>query len=144
MLITFFYIKGTDDFEFIPQNQTVNRAYYVKIMKQLHEAECRQRPELRPNNWIFRHKNDSRHKTLSVKQFLAQKSINEMEQPPFSPDLAPNDLWLFPKIKSALKGRIFQNTEDIKKKCEVCDDGTENYSTTQVPKIFATVTATLG
>jgi hypothetical protein len=43
----------------------------------------------------------------AVKQFLAQKSITEMEYPPYSPDLALNDFWLFPKIKSALKGRIF-------------------------------------
>jgi transposase len=48
--------------------------------------------------------------------------------PPYSPDLAPNDVWLFPKIKSALKGRRFQDIEDIKK----CDNDTESYSTTGV------------
>jgi hypothetical protein len=36
-----------------------------------------------------------------------------MEHPLHSPDLAPNDFWLFPKMKSALKGRRFQDTEDI-------------------------------
>jgi histone-lysine N-methyltransferase SETMAR len=41
--------------------------------------------------------------------------VYEMEHPPYSPDLAPNDIWLFPKIESALKGRRFQDTEDIKK-----------------------------
>jgi hypothetical protein len=34
---------------------------------------------------------------LSVKHFLAQKSISEMEHPSYSPDLAPNDFWLFQK-----------------------------------------------
>jgi len=38
-----------------------------------------------------------------------------MEQPPRYPHLGPNDLCLFPKIKSALKGRRFQDIEDIKK-----------------------------
>jgi len=38
-----------------------------------------------------------------------------MEHPPYSPDLDPNDFWLFPRIKSALKGRRFQYTEDIQK-----------------------------
>jgi hypothetical protein len=52
---------------------------------------------------------------LSVKLFLAQKSVTEMEHPPCFPDLALNDFWLFSKIKSALKGRRFQNTENIKK-----------------------------
>jgi histone-lysine N-methyltransferase SETMAR len=40
-------------------------------------------------------------------QFLAQKSITEVAHPPYSPDLAPNDLWLLPKMKSTLKGQRF-------------------------------------
>jgi transposase len=47
--------------------------------------------------WILHHDKAPAHKALSVKQFLAQKSITEMEYPPCSPDLAPNDC-LFPKI----------------------------------------------
>jgi hypothetical protein len=39
-------------------------------------------------------------KVLSVKQFLAQKLITEVEHPPCSPDLAPYDFWLFFKISS--------------------------------------------
>jgi hypothetical protein len=46
MLITFFDIKGTVHFKFISQGQTVNLAYYMEILKQLHEAVCRKRPEL--------------------------------------------------------------------------------------------------
>jgi hypothetical protein len=57
-----------------------------------------------------------------------------MEHPSCSSDLAPNDFWLFPKIKSPLKGRKFQDTED----------GTESYSTSGVPKMFPTVAASLG
>jgi hypothetical protein len=30
-----------------------------------------------------------------------------------SPDLTPNDFWLFPKTRSALKGRRFRDIEDI-------------------------------
>jgi hypothetical protein len=41
---------------------------------------------------------------MSSKQFLAPVSITEMECPLCSPDLALNDFWLFPEIKSALKG----------------------------------------
>jgi hypothetical protein len=34
---------------------------------------------------------------------------------PYSPDLAANNFWLFPDIKSALKGRSFQDIKDIRK-----------------------------
>jgi hypothetical protein len=72
-LITFFNIKGTVHFEFILQGQTVKNAYYLQIMKQLHKAVGRQRPELWPNDWILYHDNVPANKALSVKQFLAQK-----------------------------------------------------------------------
>jgi hypothetical protein len=48
-----------------------------------------------------------------VKQFLTQKSITEIEHPPYFPDLAPNDFRTFRKINSALKGRRFQDNEDF-------------------------------
>jgi transposase len=107
MLRNFLYIKATVHSEFIPQGRTINQAYYVEILMRLHEAE------LWPNDWILHHDNAPVHKTLSVKQFPAQKSITEMEHPPCSPDLVPNDFWLLPKIKFALKGLIFQDAEDI-------------------------------
>jgi hypothetical protein len=75
----------------------------------------RKRPELWPSNWILHHDSAPAHKVISVKQFLTQKSTTEMENPPYIPDMAPHDLWLFPKIKSALKEQRFQDTENIQK-----------------------------
>jgi transposase len=65
--------------------------------------------------WIIHHDNAPSHKELSIKKLQSQKSITEKEHPPCSPDLAPNYFWLFPKINYALKGRRFQDTEDIHK-----------------------------
>jgi hypothetical protein len=75
MLLTFFNIMSTVHFEFIPQGQTVNQAYYVEILKWL----CKAVHRISPNNWIFHHDNAAAHKAVSVKQFLAQKLVIEME-----------------------------------------------------------------
>ena len=37
-----------------------------------------------------------------------------MPQPPYSPDMAPYDFFLFPKIKRTLKGRRFTSIDGIK------------------------------
>jgi hypothetical protein len=92
--------------------QTVNHAYYVEILKQLHEALHRKRPELWPNNWTLHHDNVPANKALSVKHFLAEKSISEIEHTSYYPDLAPYDSWLFQEIKSVLRGRRFRDIED--------------------------------
>jgi transposase len=48
-------------------------------------------------------------RTLSVRELLASKQITVLEHPPYSPDLAPSDLFLFLKIKEILKGRHFDD-----------------------------------
>ena len=51
---------------------------------------------------------------LSVRAFLATKQITVLEHPAYSLDLALGDFFLFPKIKEILKGRHFDDTDDIR------------------------------
>jgi hypothetical protein len=44
---------------------------------------------------------------------LAQQKVTVLDLPPYSPDLAPADYFLFPKVKSHLKGRISDSISDI-------------------------------
>jgi hypothetical protein len=50
---------------------------------------------------------------LVVQQFLAEKSIPVITQPPCSPNLAPSDFCLFRTLKMGLKGTCFATVEDI-------------------------------
>ena len=45
--------------------------------------------------------------------FLAKKSITKLDHPPYSPDLAPFDVWLFLELKIALKGCRFDDISDV-------------------------------
>ena len=67
-------------------------------------------------SWILHHDNAPAHNALSVKRYLARNNIPVMEHPPYSPDLAPCDIFLFPKIKSALKGTRFESVDAVKAK----------------------------
>jgi hypothetical protein len=46
-------------------------------------------------------------------EFLAKRNVAVLHHPPYSPDLAPADYFLFPKLKFSLKGRHFQTVEEI-------------------------------
>ena len=55
------------------------------------------------------------HTALSIREFLAKKNIPVLPHPPYSPDLAPCNFSLFPKLKSKLKGHHFGTMENIRK-----------------------------
>ena len=41
------------------------------------------------------------------------RNVAVLHHPPYSPDLATGDCFLFPKLKFSLKGRHFQTVEEI-------------------------------
>ena len=54
------------------------------------------------------------HMAIIVNKLLVKNSMNIIEQPPYSPDMAPADFFLFPKLKLPLRGICFQLIENIK------------------------------
>jgi transposase len=87
---------------------------FTWAMKQLREAERRKRPEgLRNKTWMLHHDNAPAHTSILVSEFLAKYETTVVSQPPYSPGLVPADIFLFPRLKSTLKGRRFQTTEEI-------------------------------
>ena len=53
------------------------------------------------------------HTSCLVQSFLAKHEITQVIHPPYSPDLAPCDFWLFPKLNSPLTGKRFQTVDGI-------------------------------
>jgi hypothetical protein len=68
----------------------------------------------RQGQWFLNLDNAPSHTLLIVQQFLAEKDIPVIIQPPYSPDLAWSDFWLFTSLKMGLKGICFLTMEDIK------------------------------
>ena len=69
--------------------------------------------KLQSSEWSLFHDNASFHNAAIVKKFLANRNVAVLHHPPYSPDLAPADYFLFPKFKFPLKGRHFQTVEEI-------------------------------
>ena len=115
MLITFFDHQGMVHHEYVPHNQTVNQHFYKEVLTRLMAKIRRKRRELwASNTWILHHDNAPAHAALSVRQFLATKQVTILDHPPYSPDLAPCDYFLFLKLKGTIKGTRFEGVEDIK------------------------------
>ena len=66
-------------------------------------------------DWFLLHDNAPSHNATIFKQSLAQWKVTVLDHPPYSSDLTPTDYFLFPKVKSHLKGRLFDSFSDIQK-----------------------------
>ena len=107
--------RGIVLYEFVPTGQTVNQVYYLEVLERLQEIVRQKQPKLFANNsQILHHDNAPAHMALSVREFLATKQTTVLEHPAYSPDLAPSDFFLFLKIKNILKGRQFDDNDDIR------------------------------
>jgi hypothetical protein len=114
MLIVLFDKEGIVHREFVPQGQTVNHNFYIEVMRRLREGVRRKRPALWAfSDWLIHHDNVPARTALTVQQFQATDNMAVVPHPPCSPDLAPCDFFLFPKIKMTLKGQRFNDVEDI-------------------------------
>ena len=60
--------------------------------------------------WHFHQDNAPVHNSILVTDYLIKMGIKTVPHPPYSPDLAPCDFWLFPK----LAGCRYETIEEMK------------------------------
>jgi len=87
---------------------------YTGILRCLRDAVRRKRPEKwRTNSSFLLLDNAPAHRPVLVKDFLTKNNMTTLEHPPYSPDLATTDFYLFSRIKSAVKRRRVGDATDI-------------------------------
>lgn len=112
MLICFFDRRGVVHREFVPPGQTMNATFYVNVLDRLRKRILRVRPDI-ADSWKLHHDNAPCHTALLVREFLANHRVATLPHPPYSPDIAPADFFLFPRLKRDLKGNRFSSVENI-------------------------------
>ncbi|KAJ4434269.1 hypothetical protein ANN_22821 [Periplaneta americana] len=100
--------------EFIPQGATVDKVLYKEILGRLRNSVRRKRPELwHRKNWLLLQDNAPAHRSILVQEELVRQQVAVLPHPPYSPDLSPCDFFLFPLMKSILRGRNFYAAEKV-------------------------------
>ena len=99
----------------VPTGQTVNKEYYVEVLREFRKRFRRKRPALfKSGRWYFHQDNALVHNSILVTDYLTKMGIKIVPQPPNSPDLASCDFWLFLKLKEKLKGCRYETIEEMK------------------------------
>ncbi len=63
--------------------------------------------------WFIHMDNASSHTTHLTRVHMNNLGWTVLPHPPYSLDLAPNDFWLYPRVKKGLRGRKFDWIQDL-------------------------------
>ena len=115
LMIPLFDSTGMIYIHWVPTGQTVNKEYYVEVLREFRKRFHWKRPVLfKSGQWHFHQDNAPVHNSIVVTDYLTKMGIKTIPHPPYSPDLAPCDFWLFPKLKEKLRGCHYETIEGIK------------------------------
>ena len=88
----------------------ISGKYYKDVvLKKLKKYYEKRRPATGFKHVRLLHDNAPTHTSAIVTAFLKKEKVTVLPHPPYSPDLAPCDFFLFPKLKSFLAGRKYQS-----------------------------------
>ncbi len=121
MMTAFFDCKGIIMIEFLVPGDTVKSETYIKTLANLKECIRKKHPELwSGRQFLIHHDNASPHTSGDTLAKLKDWNIQTLDHPPYSPDLAPCDFALFPRLKSQIRGKYFQTLDQLKTVSRKC------------------------
>ncbi len=118
MITTFFDCNGLIHTEFVPQGETVTADAYCATLGRLREQIRHKRPHLWVKNgdwrhYLFHHDNAMPHTAVPTLAMLGETGTDMLAHPPYSPDLTPNDYFLYPELKRHMRGVVYRSVQEV-------------------------------
>lgn len=103
MFSVFFKSTGLVYITYMDKGRTIDNQFYIEnCLKPVVSSINASRPKSGTTNVKFHHDNARPHIHRNVISYLEEQNIRIIRHPPYSPDLAPCDFWLFDHIKQRL------------------------------------------
>jgi histone-lysine N-methyltransferase SETMAR len=92
------------------RDQTINSDVYVETLKKRFQ---RVRPHKGVTDVLLHHDSSRPHTSLHTRKAITDLQWTVLPHPSYSPDLAPSDYHLFSPLKDAIRGKKFENDEEV-------------------------------
>ena len=100
----------------VPTGQTVNKEYYIVVLREFRNRFRRKRPAIfKSGQWHFHQDNAPVHNTNLVADYLTKMDIKIVPHSPYCPNVAPCDFCLFSKLRSCHYETIEETKEAVTK-----------------------------
>ena len=113
MASVFWDAKGIIFIDYLQKGRRINEEYYADLLKQLRKAIKAKRPGKLTKMVLFHQVNALAHKSVVAMAAVHDCGFTLVDHPPYSPDLAPSDYFLFPNMKKHLAGQHYRSDEEV-------------------------------
>ncbi|XP_011165249.1 histone-lysine N-methyltransferase SETMAR-like [Solenopsis invicta] len=113
MATVFWDSQGIILIDYLEKSKTITGAYYSSLLDRLKTKLQEKCPRLAHKKDLFHHDNAPAHASAVVVAKLMKIGFQLVSHPPYSPDLAPLDYYLFPNLKKWLTGKRFYSNKEV-------------------------------
>jgi len=93
--------------DYLPNGQTIKAEYYSSLLVQLKDIWKEKRCGNVTKVVLFFNDSDPVHRALATQKKLAYLGFQCLDHLPYSPDLAPSDCHLFPRLQKTIERSSF-------------------------------------
>jgi len=114
VMATFFWDwQGVIHVDFLTDARTVNAAYYSDLLATDVKEKIRSKRKTGGKRVSLLQDNALTHTAKTTMETLWKLKWNLLTHPPYSPDLAPSDFYVFGRLKSDLQGMRFADNDTV-------------------------------
>lgn len=99
--------------DYLERGTTITGQYYAALIPKLRNAIKEKRRGKLRRGVLFHHDNAPAHSSAVAMAAIQQAGFELVDHPPYSPDLAPSDFHLFPKLKEYLRGNRYEDDNEV-------------------------------
>ena len=123
MVSVFWDAHGIIFIDYLQKGRTITGEYYAALLDKLNDEIKKKRPHMAKKKVLYHHDNAPSHTSLKAMVKLDQLRFELVAHPPYSPDLAPSNYYLFPNLKRWLQGKRFTSNEEVIAETEAYFEG---------------------
>jgi histone-lysine N-methyltransferase SETMAR len=118
ILTVYWDSKGVLLAHFQKRGENVSSASYCEVLSKLRDA-IRRKPPGQLTTGVLLHDDNARpHTARATQERIQELEWDLLELPPYSPDLAPSDFYLFGPLKNHLCCKSFPYNEEVETKVQ--------------------------
>ena len=113
MATVFWDTDGVIHIDYLPRGTTMNGQYYADLLVRLRESIKEKRRSKIRRGVLLQQDNAPVHSSKVAMQSVRDCGFELLPHPPYSPDLAPSDFFLFSKLKKELRGQRYDDDDEL-------------------------------